>query len=471
MPPKQAPNKKTVEKVKAKIVEDKTFGLKNKKGAKQQKFIQQVEKQVANKGVQNRNAPDANLERAKKKEEEQKKKEELLNLFKPVAQTVPKGVDPKSVVCAYFKQGICQKGDKCKFSHDLSVERKAEKRNIYADTRENGMENWDDEKLEDVVNQKHGDDNKKKNQTQIVCKYFIEAVENKTYGWFWNCPNGDTCMYRHALPPGFTLKSEMKKKSEDDEISIEMLIEKERASLGAKTTKVTLESFLAWKARKLVEKRDEIKKKEEKKLKDFKLGFMNGLTGRDLFTFNPDMVQDDDDAGDIDYKIREDDYDDENGQMIARELNAEYFASQAMEADDTGTVATSDRFAYMESLLENEEKDKQIRKEHAASAACGLDVENLDNGEQNDEEDNEEAEEGEQEEEGEEDNNNDEKTEQSNFKSSLINNDTVQSKNLSKQSNNNATNKTNGAKIEIDESLFNLDDLADIQDELENLDI
>ena len=41
-------------------------------------------------------------------------------------------------------------------------------------------------------------------------------------------------MYRHALPPGFTLKSEMKKKSEDDEISIEMLIEKERASLGAK---------------------------------------------------------------------------------------------------------------------------------------------------------------------------------------------------------------------------------------------
>ena len=115
--------------------------------------------------------------------------------------------------------------------------------------------------------------------------------------------------------------------------------------------------------------------------------------------------------------------------------------------------------------------DLNLKEEHAASAACGLDVENLDNGEENDEEDNEEAEEGDQEEEGEEDNNNDEKTEQSNFKSSLINNDTVQSKNLSKQSNNNATNKTNGAKIEIDESLFNLDDLADIQDELENLDI
>jgi hypothetical protein len=31
------------------------------------------------------------------------------------------------------------------------------------------MENWDEKKLEDVVNQKHGEDNIKKNiQTQIV---------------------------------------------------------------------------------------------------------------------------------------------------------------------------------------------------------------------------------------------------------------------------------------------------------------
>lgn len=48
-PPKKAPNKeskKTLEKKKERIVEDKTFGLKNKKGAKTQKFIQQVNKQV-----------------------------------------------------------------------------------------------------------------------------------------------------------------------------------------------------------------------------------------------------------------------------------------------------------------------------------------------------------------------------------------------------------------------------------------
>ena len=45
------------------------------------------------------------------------------------------GVDPKSVFCAFFKQGLCKKGDKCKFSHDPSVEGKAAKRNLYADNR------------------------------------------------------------------------------------------------------------------------------------------------------------------------------------------------------------------------------------------------------------------------------------------------------------------------------------------------
>jgi len=51
MPPKKAgASKKTEEKKKARVIEDKTFGLKNKKGAKQQKFIEQVEKQVKSGG-------------------------------------------------------------------------------------------------------------------------------------------------------------------------------------------------------------------------------------------------------------------------------------------------------------------------------------------------------------------------------------------------------------------------------------
>lgn len=31
-------------------------------------------------------------------------------------------VDHKKTLCAYFKAGVCEKGKKCKFSHDLSLE-------------------------------------------------------------------------------------------------------------------------------------------------------------------------------------------------------------------------------------------------------------------------------------------------------------------------------------------------------------
>lgn len=35
------------------------------------------------------------------------------------------------------------------------------------------MENWTEEKLEDVIESKHGEDNKKKIQTQIVNKFLF----------------------------------------------------------------------------------------------------------------------------------------------------------------------------------------------------------------------------------------------------------------------------------------------------------
>jgi hypothetical protein len=69
-----------------------------------------------------------------------KDQEEMGSLFRPV-QNVSKGADPKSVLCVFFKQGQCSKGDKCKFSHDLTLERKSEKKSIYTDSREDALEN------------------------------------------------------------------------------------------------------------------------------------------------------------------------------------------------------------------------------------------------------------------------------------------------------------------------------------------
>lgn len=46
---------------------------------------------------------------------------------------------------------------------------------------EEGMDDWDQEKLEEVVKQKHGTERNR--PTEIICKFFLDAVEKKMYGW------------------------------------------------------------------------------------------------------------------------------------------------------------------------------------------------------------------------------------------------------------------------------------------------
>ncbi|KAL4656675.1 zinc finger CCCH domain-containing protein 15 [Arapaima gigas] len=362
MPPKKqaqaaAGSKKTQEKKKEKIIEDKTFGLKNKKGARQQKFIKTVTHQVKY-GQQSARQIAAESEKNKKVD---KKKElsELNELFRPVvaAQKISKGVDPKSVLCAFFKQGQCTKGDKCKFSHDLTLERKCEKRSVYVDGRDEDLEkdtmdNWDEKKLEEVVNKKHGETEKKKAKTQIVCKYFLDAIENNKYGWFWVCPGGgDNCMYRHALPPGFVLKKDKKKNdAEEEQISLEDLIETERSALGLNVTRITLETFLAWKKRKRQEKILKAEQEMERKKADFKAGRSLGVSGREVFEFRPELVDDDDEeADDTKYAKGEDDTSQELFDLQAedtqtcQDIDLARFVPK--EVDSTGiTVASADRF-------------------------------------------------------------------------------------------------------------------------------
>ncbi|XP_034284932.1 zinc finger CCCH domain-containing protein 15 [Pantherophis guttatus] len=386
MPPKKPPpaaaaggNKKADQKKKEKIIEDKTFGLKNKKGAKQQKFIKAVTHQVKF-GQQNpRQAAQVDADKKLKKDDKKKELQELNELFKPVvaAQKISKGADPKSVVCAFFKQGQCTKGDKCKFSHDLSLERKCEKRSVYIDARDeelekDTMDNWDEKKLEEVVNKKHGEAEKKKPKTQIVCKYFLDAIENNKYGWFWVCPGGgDNCMYRHALPPGFVLKKDKKKEEKEEEISLEDLIEKERSALGSNVTKITLESFLAWKKRKRQEKIDKAEQDMERRKADFKAGKALVISGREVFEFRPELVDADDEEADDTHYIQGTGEDEVDELVRINDIDLNLYVPK--DVDETGiTVASLERFSTYAST----EKDDNKLSEASGGG--------LENGEQSD---------------------------------------------------------------------------------------
>lgn len=286
---------------------DKTFGMKNKnKSAKVQKYVAQVQNEQSRAGK----SPAALAKekekelRAKEKADEEKRKKEEAELFKPVqvAQKIPFGVDPKTVLCVYFKAGHCDKGNKCKFSHDPNIGRKVEKKDLYSDARtekENDtMDKWDEEKLRNVVLSKAGNP---RTTTDIVCKYFIEAIETQRFGWFWECPNGADCMYRHALPPGFVLKSQkkaMEEAAKADVISLEDFLEVERHKLGSNLTPVTPESFAEWKRTRLDKKTAEQEALKKTKEAQNAAGRVNGMSGRDLFDYRPEWFVDEEEDED-----------------------------------------------------------------------------------------------------------------------------------------------------------------------------
>ncbi|KAG5291418.1 translation machinery-associated protein [Histoplasma ohiense] len=306
MPPKKGSDQP--KKTRA-TVEDKTFGMKNKKGGNAKKQIAQLQAQAqSNKNADEKRKEAQRLQREKDKAAAEQAKREAAELFKPVqVQKVPFGVDPKTVLCVFFKKGSCEKGKRCKFSHDPAVERKAQKKDLYSDSRDaeeekkqDLMDNWDEEKLRKVVLSKHGNP---KTTTDKVCKYFIDAVENQKYGWFWICPNGgDKCMYRHSLPPGFVLKTKEQRAAEKalmdksplKTLTLEDFLESERHKLTGNLTPVTPETFAKWKKERLDKKAAE---EEARKAKD--------ASGRAMFESGDwnasDSEDDDGDAGDDDW--------------------------------------------------------------------------------------------------------------------------------------------------------------------------
>ncbi|KAF2861020.1 hypothetical protein K470DRAFT_257362 [Piedraia hortae CBS 480.64] len=297
----------------AKVAVDKTFGMKNKKGGAAQKQIRQIQQaSSAAKTPEQKRKEAEKAAREKEKEAAEQARKEAAELFKPVqTQKVPFGVDPKTILCQFFKKGACDKGRKCKFSHDLDIARKTEKKSLYTDTREgeateddktkkDDMADWDEEKLRKVVLSKHGNP---KTTTDKVCKYFIEAVENQKYGWFWTCPNGgEKCMYRHSLPPGFVLKTKeqraaekaLMEKSPLATLTLEDFLESERHKLTGTLMPVTPETFAKWKKERLDKKAAEEQARQAKE-----------ATGRAMFERGDWEVSEDEDDEDDAWNLDE----------------------------------------------------------------------------------------------------------------------------------------------------------------------
>ncbi|OAR00695.1 hypothetical protein LLEC1_06935 [Akanthomyces lecanii] len=289
MPKKEKPAAAKNKATASKIVEDRTFGMKNKKGAQAQRQIAQMTSNLKGSGSaeqKKKEAEKAAREKEKKAAEDAKKEAALLLARPAQIQKIPFGVDPKTVVCIFWRKGDCEKGKKCKFAHDLSVERKTEKKNLYTDERKDEEEtkkqetsaDWDEEKLRSVVLSKKGN---QKSTTDKVCKYFVSAIEDGKYGWFWICPNGgDKCMYKHALPPGFILKTKEQRAAEKalldksplKTLTLEDFLESERHKLTGTLTPVTPETFAKWKQDRL-----------EKKAAEEQLRKAKENTGRALF--------------------------------------------------------------------------------------------------------------------------------------------------------------------------------------------
>ena len=254
-----------------KVIEDKTFGMKNKnKSSKVQKYIQGMKASASSVPT---HKPLAQQEaEAKLKKQEAEKAALLSSIF---------GIQPVK------KKKKVEKIDDGKI--DLYTD------NREATKEEDTMDKWDQTKLEEVVKTKHAAQDT--NKTDIVCKFFLEAVQKSLYGWFWNCPNGEACKYRHALPPGYVLKRNEGPKDDDDEdeIPIEEQVEIERAKLPPGGTPVTEETFMKWLKKKEEEKKKLAEDKEAEKGKKQQVN-RNMMSGKELFVMDPSLFVDDDAA-------------------------------------------------------------------------------------------------------------------------------------------------------------------------------
>jgi len=83
-------------------------------------------------------------------------------------------------------------------------------------------------------------------------------------------------------------------------ISLEEFLEVERHKLGPNLTPVTAESFAQWKKTRMNKKEAEEEALRKTKDAQHAAGKTVGMSGRDLFQYNPEWFEDEDDGDDSD---------------------------------------------------------------------------------------------------------------------------------------------------------------------------
>jgi len=291
---------------KEKVASDLTFGLKNKnKSKKVQKFVQQVQTQTQqNKGGQTAEYQKAQAEKNAKKAQQQQ----------------------AQLMAALFKSAG---GDKKKTDAEPPM-------NLYKDPR--------------------GD----KYIIAAVCEHFLQACEEDRYNRQWKCENsGDKCAFRHALDAGYVLKKDRgsdEESSEDGDIAekVDARLKKLKDAINEDgTTNVTEETFQVWKAKVMKEREENLKKlmaedqkkKKKKKTKEEDTGReKSSVTGKELFTLNPDIFTDDDAAMNEDAYAEDKEYQD----MLLAEADAEQRAALEVERKLLNADALVDEALFAE---------------------------------------------------------------------------------------------------------------------------
>ena len=176
-----------------------------------------------------------------------------------------------------------------------------------------------------------------------------------------------------SLPPGFVLKTKAEKEraknadqEEDEEETLEEKIDLQRKNLDlSKCTPLTLELFKKWKADKEVRRLAEVQVKREAAEKKSAGSGLGVMSGRDLFTYDPSLFVDDDEADDEQYEPDEE-YD-PAAQDDEDDVHAKNYDSQAESADDEEEEQKGE--AIDEEDEQEEEDEEEEQKESAATSS------------------------------------------------------------------------------------------------------